>query len=93
MPHIMWHFIWVFTVFKSTCLGVSRIQRVNKYTADISKFHTYLLLKNSNLNQLVGILTFINKIKTTVVSFKTKNIVVFQHRYFYEPLKENEKKF
>ena len=27
MPH-MWHFIWVFTVCKSTHLGVSNIQRV-----------------------------------------------------------------
>ena len=25
----MWHFIWVFTVFQSTCLGVSGPQRVN----------------------------------------------------------------
>ena len=47
------------------------MQRVNKYTVDIS-----------NLNQLVGILTFINKIKTTVVSFKPEislffSIVIF----------------
>ena len=27
--YFMLHFIWVFTVCKSTCLGVSRIQRVN----------------------------------------------------------------
>ena len=26
--HIMQHFIWVFTVYKSTCFGVSCIQRV-----------------------------------------------------------------
>ena len=32
---IMLHFIWVFTVCKSTHLGVSLIQRVNPYPANI----------------------------------------------------------
>ena len=28
MPHIMWHFTWVFTVSQSTLLGASGPQRV-----------------------------------------------------------------
>ena len=40
---IMLHFIWVFTVCKSTHLGVSRIQRVNRIPIHIDTISMVLI--------------------------------------------------
>ena len=51
--HIMWHFIWVFTVCQSTCLGVSGLLRVkgksnnqkwHAITVNVLKFQTLFFL-------------------------------------------------
>ena len=40
--HIMWHFIWVFTVCKSTHLGVSCLQRVKRLRERMLLWFGYL---------------------------------------------------
>ena len=53
--HILWHFIWVFTVCESTFLEVSSIQRVNKVKCeDVYKYmvhdkSTNMFVNNSKM--------------------------------------------
>ena len=54
--HIMWHFIWVFTVCKSAPLGVSCVQRVKEantlFISEITMLKTLVMDFESTLTLL-----------------------------------------
>ena len=45
--HLMWHFIWILTVCKRTCLPVFKMERVNTLTKSCSQSFSLNVLGNS----------------------------------------------